>query len=957
MRYFYFFLFLMVAMRIHAQPTYSSHVNPFIGTAGFGHTFPGATTPFGMVQLSPDTRIDGSWEGCSGYHYSDTLLYGFSHTHLSGTGCSDYGDILLMPTYSGSHDRTQYASAFSHQYERAKAGYYSVEIIERSVQVELTATPRVGLHRYTFREGGKPAVVLDLTHRDKLLEGKIRQVDDRTIEGMRRSEAWARDQLVFFRIQFSQPIQKIEQQGEEKALFHFTADPKKPLLVKVSLSTVDTEGAKRNMDTELPGWDFDATVKQAQRAWDAELGKIHIKSSRPDDYAIFYTALYHTMIHPNVLNDVDGRYRGRDGQVHEAKGFQYYSVFSLWDTFRGAHPLYTLLDRRRTLDFIKTFLAQYEQAGRLPVWELWGNETDCMIGYHSVSVIADAVSKGIHDFDVQKAFEAMEKSATWPHLGLPEYMRRGFIAMDDEHEHVSKTLEYAYDDWCIAEMARWTKQPKATIERYQRRAQSYSQLFDPKTGFMRPMKNGDWLEPFDPREVNNNFTEGNSWQYSFFVPHDIWNWMQMLGGTKALETKLDGLFSADSKTTGREQVDISGLVGQYAHGNEPSHHIAYLYNCVHQPRKTQDLVRRLLTDFYKNTPDGLIGNEDCGQMSAWYVWSAMGFYPICPGKPEYAIGRPHFEEVEIRLENGKKFRILTENPDQPYIVKTELNGATYMASVMQHDALVAGGEWRVTMGTEASYFGAPSEACPITKMETAPFVPHVPTISLKIAKDKRQALAEIEGYTPQTSLYYTTDGSQPTAASPRYTRPLRLDSACTVRAIAIHTSGAASPVQEAHFTPKPNRWTIQIEGTYNRQYTAGGDDGVINGVRGSDNWRKGDWQGYQGQDVVWTIDLKEIRTENALFIGFLQDTRSWILMPTMVKVEGSEKGKTFVELGAMENKLPTSDMNVQIKNWEIPLKQIPCRYLRIRIKHYGKLPDWHPGAGEDAFFFVDEVGF
>src|SRR3989339_405132 len=571
-----FFLVEIVCFAQKEKIEYSKYVDSFIGTGGHGHTYPGAVVPFGMMQLSPDTRLD-SWDGCSGYHYSDSVIYGFTHTHLSGTGCSDYGDILLMPvTGSSTTDSKKYTASFSHKNEKAAAGYYSVKF-DNGIDVELSVSTRAGIHKYTFPDAKDAFVVLDLMHRDKVLESSLKIIDNRRISGMRRSEAWAKDQHVYFVAEFSQPFSKweIDENGNQKpmlkesnssaikACFHFDPLPEKQVMVRIGISSVSVEGAMKNLKMEINHWDFLKVKKEAAVLWNSELSKIEIKGATAEQMKIFYTALYHTMVVPNVNMDVDGRYRGMDNKIHKAEGFTYYTVFSLWDTFRAAHPLYTIIDRKRTLDFIKTFLVQYQQGGRLPVWELSSNETDCMIGYHSVSVIADAFMKGINDFDISLAFEAMKKSATWNHLGLPAYMEQGFIAVDDEHESVSKTLEYGYNDWCIAQVAK-SLGKKKDYKNFTIRSQAYKNLFDKETCYMRPRKNGNWITPFDPREVNNHYTEANSWQYSFFVPHDISGLIQLHGGTENFSTKLDQLFTEKNKTTGREQVDITGLVGQYA---------------------------------------------------------------------------------------------------------------------------------------------------------------------------------------------------------------------------------------------------------------------------------------------------------------------------------------------------------------------------------------------------------
>lgn len=573
---------------------YAQYVNPFIGTGGHGHTFPGATLPFGMVQLSPDTRVDGSWDGCSGYHYSDQVIYGFSHTHLNGTGVSDFGDILLMPTMENAQlDKAKYSSAFRHQNEKAYAGFYQVTLDKFNITARLTTTKRVGYHEYTFNKTGQANIILDLNHRDKLIVGEVRILNPTTIEVMRRSEAWATNQYIFARIEFSRPLKvtssrseitsKNTYSGESIALALSTSIKKgEKIGIKVALSPTSYDGAAKNMVTEGQSNDFDFIKNEAEKEWSKTLSKIEIETKNVDQRVIFYTALYHTMVQPNLAMDVDGKYRGRDNEIHIAEGFDYYSVFSLWDTFRAYHPLMTLIDKKRTADFINTFIQQYEQGGLLPVWELASNETYCMIGYHAVSVIADAMIKNIRGFDYQKAYEASKKSAMENHFGLEAYKRKGYISIEDEPESVSKTLEYSYDDWCIAQMA--LKLNK--IEDYQyfiKRSQGWKNLYHPSSGFLQARKNGSWLQPFDPREVNNNYTEGNSWQYSFFVPQDIEGLIAAHGGEHAFEKFLDDLFSAPEKTTGREQVDITGLIGQYAHGNEPSHHIAYLYNSVGKP--------------------------------------------------------------------------------------------------------------------------------------------------------------------------------------------------------------------------------------------------------------------------------------------------------------------------------------------------------------------------------------
>lgn len=948
---------LIINLTISAQSNYAQYVNPFIGTGGHGHTFPGATVPFGMVQLSPDTRIDGTWDGCSGYHQSDSIIYGFSHTHLSGTGCSDYGDIMLMPTYNQTGVIPKnYAANYTHNNEKASAGFYAVAL-NNGVNVELTSTTRVGMHKYVFTKNESKQVVLDLQHRDKLLEGSIKIVNDHTVEGIRRSEAWATNQTVFYRIEFSKPFSnKTILSGDNNdlsAIFNFDLKANEALFVKVALSNVSTDGAAKNMQAELPDFNFEKVKKDAETLWNKELAKIEVKTNDVDKLKIFYTALYHTMIQPNVNMDVDGMYRGMDNKIHKAEGFMYYSVFSLWDTFRAAHPLYTIIDRKRSLDFINTFLAHYQQGGRLPVWELASNETDCMIGYHSVSVIADATLKGINNYDTKLAFEAMKKSATWNHLGLPAYMNHGYLALEDEHESVSKTLEYAYDDWCIAQMAKLLNS-KDDYDNYMQRSQYWKNVFDVETNFMRPKKNGGWLKPFEPREVNNNFTEGNSWQYSFFVPQDINGLIEKMGGAQNFEAKLDKLFSTTSQTTGREQADITGLIGQYAHGNEPSHHMAYLYNYIGKPYKTQFMIHKICSEFYKAAPDGLIGNEDCGQMSAWYVLSSLGFYQVTPGTNLFMIGTPNFDEAKINLENGKSFTIKASNLSNAnyYIQSMKLNDKAFFDSYIDYAALINGGTISFEMGNTIGKIPFTIPQAEIIKNT----ITEVPTIEAASRIFKNKLLITIKSANPNYRIFYTTDGSKPTTKSTLYTSPFEIDKTTTIQAIALGEYNKLSFATSGTFNKMPHNWKINLHSKYNPQYTAGGDEGLIDGIRGDVNWRKGEWQGYQSQNFECVIDFDKKETINAISGGYLQDSRSWILMPTKVEYYVSDDNKKFKLIGTVDNTVKPEDNENKIAVFKLNLaKPIDAKFLKVKAYNFGALPSWHQGVGGDAFIFVDEI--
>jgi hypothetical protein len=706
--------------------------------------------------------------------------------------------------------------------------------------------------------------------------------------------------------------------GTELAL-SFSKQVKKgeKILVKVSLSPTSYEGAKLN-SSEINHWDFDKVKKEAETLWNKELSKIEITSEDKDKLAIFYTALYHTMMQPNIAQDLDGKYRGRDNQIHVAEGFDYYTVFSLWDTFRGAHPLYTLIDKKRTSDYINTFIKQYEQGGRLPVWELASNETDCMIGYHSVSVIADAMAKGITGFDYEKAFEASKASAMRDVLGLDAYKKNGFISMDDEHESVSKTLEYAYDDWCIAQMAKLLNKQE-DYQYFMKRSQNWKNIFDWETGFMRPKKNGGWDKPFDPREVNNNFTEGNSWQYSFFVPQDIEGMIQAYGGPAKFEAKLDEMFNAESKTTGREQVDVTGLIGQYAHGNEPSHHMAYLYNYVGKPEKTKEKVHYILNEFYKNTPDGLIGNEDCGQMSAWYVLSAMGIYQVTPGQPTWDINEP-FLDAKVSIEGNKPNYLHLPN-DRGILPQ---------------------------LGKEN-----------VDKPANQLIIP-VPAIQAESKAFKDKLEIELKSQNPNDVIYYleTIDGedySTMKRAFAPYLKPFKIEKTCEIQAY-VKTKEGQSKTISATFFKKPNNYSINIKSKYNPQYHAGGAEGLLDGILGTENWRKGDWQGYQSQDFEAVVDLQEVKEIAEVSARFLQDQRSWILMPTKADYYVSEDNVNFKFLGSVANTVAPKEEENTIVNFTFKTtKGQKARFIKVIAKNFGKLPEWHHGAGGDAFIFIDEI--
>ncbi|MGX5817547.1 GH92 family glycosyl hydrolase [Chitinophaga lutea] len=955
------------------QIDYTQKVNPFIGTGGHGHTYPGPSLPFGMVQLSPDTRLKG-WDGCSGYHYSDSLLYGFSHTHLSGTGIEDYCDVLLMPvTGKPSWNNAEYASPFSHQNEKAYAGFYSVLLDKYGVTASLTATQRVGLHKYEFPASAKEGhVLLDLYHRDIVNNSSLRVINDSTVVGMRRSTSWAKDQWLFFAMKFSRPMQSrhvalddqdkgaLEKAEGRNIKAYFTFDVQQPLYVKVAISGVSEEGALKNLDTEMPGFDFDGTLAAAKAAWNKELGKIEVKGGTPDQQTIFYSALYHACLNPNLYMDVDGQYRGTDLKVHQAEGFTNYSVFSLWDTHRALHPLMTLINRARTNDWINTFLVQYKYGGMLPVWELSGNETFCMIGYHSVPVIADAWQKGIRGYDGKYALEAMRSYAEGARFGMQDYIRQGYLSMDTQPESVSRTLEYSYDDWCIAQMAKMLGQTDV-YDQYMRRAQSYKNVYDASTGFMRGKIGGRWMSPFDPTEVNNFYTEANAWQYSFAVPQDVSGLIRLHGGKVAFTRKLNELFSTEDKLSGRHQSDITGLIGQYAHGNEPSHHIAYLFNYIGQPWRTQQLVHQVMNTLYHNAPDGLSGNEDCGQMSAWYVMSAMGIYPVTPGDGRYALGTPTFDEVILHFEDGKSFTIKARNlsPKNFYVQGVSVNGKPQAHSWIDHSTITAGGNMEFTLGAQPNKTWASTDATsPRSSIDEQRIVAVPYAVS---ASDRFKSSMQVTLHTtdPKHTIFYTLDGSAPVSGktlSPNakaYKGPITLTATTQLQAVA-RDGQAFSQIMQTPFYRIPTDKTIQVLSKIHPQFTAGGPDGLIDGIRGKDDFRLGAWQSHYPGNLEAIVDLKAPRQLHQLGLSVLQDLGVWIWYPTQVEFFTSADGQTFTSAGVVKNTFSDREYGSFTQVLSLPVNT-KARYIKVVATTHGTIPDWHPGKGEPCHIFADEI--
>ena len=731
-------LFIVPAMAQTPAQKLTSYVNPFIGTGAVasslsGNNYPGATVPFGMVQLSPDTRDTPDWSAACGYDYNDNTIAGFSHTHLSGTGVAELFDVLMMPitgeikTRAGnpSQPGSGYRSRFSHQDESARPGYYSVFLQDHKTKVELTATEHAGFHRYTFPQNSKAYVVIDLDHSLKkpdwncrIVNAQFRQVNDHTIEGYRMITGWAKLRKVYFHIEFSKPIksndfvdggteyfnQKVINGTDLRAILNFDTNDSSPLLAKVGLSAVSIENAKSNLTAEIPAWDFDKKVQQADEKWERELSKIRVEGIEKRKQ-IFYTSLYHALLQPNNIADVSGEYMAADYTVRKADDKTHFSTFSLWDTYRGAHPLYTLIQPERSGQFVNSMLRQYETYGYLPVWQLWGQENYCMIGNHSIPVIADAIFKGIPGFDINKAYEAVRNSSLIDHVNSPFsiWEKYGYMPENKQSQSVSITLEMAYDDWCVAQIA--NKLGKADdYQRFMKRSAYYKNLYDKQRGFFRAKDDqGKWVEPFNPLKYGANggnpFTEGNAWQYFWYVPQNVYDLISLVGGDKAFTNKLDTFFTLEAKPD-EVNGNASGFIGQYAHGNEPSHHVSYLYNYAGQPWKAQYYTSKITNELYNTSHSGYAGNDDCGEMSAWYVLSSMGFYPVNPASGVYAIGSPAFSESRISLSAKTTFVIKAFNvsPKNIYIQSAKFNGKPFTRTYITHGDIYSGGILEFVMG-------------------------------------------------------------------------------------------------------------------------------------------------------------------------------------------------------------------------------------------------------------------
>ncbi|MEY2649482.1 MAG: hypothetical protein RL608_156 [Bacteroidota bacterium] len=904
---------LCAAIAVSAQISVAD-IDPFIGTGGHGHTHPSATAPFGMVQIGPDTRREG-WDGCSGYHYSDTTVWGFSHTHLSGTGVGDYGDFLFKPWGQAFEDAPV---AFKKSSESASAGYYGVTLAD-GTRAEFTAAERGGYHRYRFGQGQPAVAWIDLNYRDRVLRAKVIQFGE-TLILQRVSQGWAREQHAYLAIKLPQGT-RVEVLDSLHVLLKFATSN---VEFAVGFSGTGPEGASSNLAATLADApSFDRCAARSRASWQAELDRAQVAGGSATDRRIYATALYHAFSVPNLWSDADGRYRGMDGKIHHDTDHQHYTVFSLWDTYRSAHPLYALVQPERTNDFIESMLDMFDQSGRLPVWELAGNETNCMIGYHSVSVLADAHAKG-YSVDGARMLNAMVATANTPVFGLPAYTTNGYLSIQDESESVSKTLEYSYDDATIA----WTAQrlgDLGTAEQFWRRSQGWVSLLDPATGLMRPRDNGDFMARYEPREVNNHFTEANAWQYSFAPVHDLKRWTGLLRAQgRSLEGQLDALFAAPSATVGRDQADITGLIGQYAHGNEPSHHIAWLYSATPRADKGHKRIREILATMYSDRPDGYQGNEDCGQMSAWYVMSSWGIYPLVPGEARYAVGPMLWDRVALRAQGVHTDFVRAGNG--PYFSSLGLPTGQVSRGFLDHSELLR--------STRISMYHADSPSALMPYENTA----HGLT-SVVLPAPRIQVPRRFEGKTTAT-----IDG-----ATQSITTSQKLEAG---DGLTQHRSIAAT-------TKKPNAWTARlVQGVPNPQYRPG-DASLVDGVFGDVDWRKGEWTGVQGEDVV--INLEHPKAISArrieVEVSLLKDIKSWIALPKSVELSlvfsnGTvETRQLYFEEALSEQ--PSAVVR-KTSGFTAP-KRAKLQSVRVKLVNPGVLPSWHPGAGGETFVFVDEL--
>ncbi|HMS28435.1 MAG TPA: GH92 family glycosyl hydrolase [Saprospiraceae bacterium] len=940
----------------------SAQVTPYvdtkIGTDAHGHTFPGAAWPFGMVQCSPDTRLEG-WDGCSAYHQSDSIVYGFSHTHLSGTGVPDYADVLIMPgvgkaVFNNGSDGTEgYRSPFDKSTEQCQAGYYRCLLTKPDIEVELTVTPRTGIQQYTFKNSEQGWIIIDLSHRDKLVAHNLNIYNSGEIGGSRISRAWAKEQHVYFRTKLSLPILRHEfNEDSSKVILYFDLKGKRKLVLQTAISAVDEVGAKKNLDKEWINFRFETARKAAVSKWEEMLQRVSIKDQSENNKKIFYTSLYHCLMAPCLFQDVDNRFRGMDMKIHTGSAdAPRYTVFSLWDTYRAAHPLYQLLYPEYNKAFVISMLGMSEEVGRLPVWELSANETFCMIGSHSIPVIANALIHGREDYtevQIQRLYKACKKTLFENNFCGQENFRNGMLSAENEGESVSKTIENSLDYRALAVIAEIAGASEDEVIRANTFSLNYKNLFNPLSGFFQARLNQKFVSAFVPEEVNQHYTEANAWQYLFGAHHDIKGIMDLFGGEKMTERKLDSLFGRSSTMSGRDQSDITGLIGQYAHGNEPSHHVAYLYNFTGKPAKTQTLCKKIMTELYTSAADGLCGNEDCGQMSAWYVFSSMGFYPVNPLEKKYILGFPIFDEFWIKIPDKKPihFKKLKEQGNN-YLSVCKVNGYSTNSCLS------------INFGDEIVYeMGNDEKAIKISPCIPGSIHPHrfifAPMVFLgnQVFEDSTLVSFRAMGQSEPTEIKYRLNSIQAEEKIARTPFVIKEASDIYFRNC-IRGTENCSALLKAVFKPLPNGVELKLNTAYANHYSAGGEVALIDGMQGSLDFHDGYWQGYQGSNVEIELKLDTSMHFKKCFVRCLQNQRAWIFLPASVDFRSSVSG-SISSWKSVGNPHSQQTEQAFVHEFEIPI-DAGVRLLELKLNSIGQVPSWHVGAGDKPWIFVDEI--
>ena len=984
------------------QPDHGLHaidyVNPMIGTGGIGHTFPGATIPFGMIQLSPSNDFK-DWNWCSGYHYSDSILKGFAHNHISGPGLAGLGDILFMPgsgkvlTEPGSEEDPDsgYRSRFSHDHETALPGYYAVHLDDYNIDVELTCTARVGFHRYTFLNKGPAYIIIDPTHRimESLYETEIEYVGDSEIRGYKYSDGEAGLRKVYFHAVFSEPFSSkgIIADGraagsekarsvETKAYVVYDCDSVLVVSVKVGLSFVSYQGAKLNLETEADGLEFYEAREKAYETWNNVLKRIEVKSDNEDYLKNFYTAVYHAFQSPNIISDTDGKYFV-EGKIYNSDIPQY-SRYSTWDTYRALHPLFTLIEHSRNAEFVNSLASRHSQAGvELPVWELCGHDNVCMLGYSPASVMAEAIVKDLPGIDIEKAYNAMRAAAfnadkVSPNSGvsgIDEYIQTGFVPAEIK-QSVSKTTEYGYHDWAIAMVARKLGRTE-DYKLFRNRSYGFKRLFNSEKSYIWPMSGtGEW-EDIDMTvwdELITHYISGNIWGYSSYAPHAMPELIKLYGGHSSYAEWLDGVVSDSSEIGGSQHVDISGFIGKYGHGDEPSHQMAYLYNYAGQPWKTQELVSRVLETMYKPTVDGLVNNDDLGQMSAWYIFSSLGFYPVSPVDEEYIIGAPLFDKAQIRLSNGNSFVVLAANQSarNKYIKWVKLNGTKLKSSYITHDEIMKGGilEFRMSAKPNKSWAVKTENLPGFSNFDpgelggaTATFTPFERDRS-NVSEGQRVII--LESNNRNSEIHYTLDGSSPDTGAAVFDNKIIINSSGTLRARA-YSEGLKPGIEfskEYYITDslylEPG-YPILLMETEPKGYGEGRPGLILDRELGSEDFGDGKWIAFDGSDMVAIIDFGKPVNLNNIMVGCLTGTISWIFPPSGIELSVSDNNKDYSKVAKKDLEVLTEHTGPLVGRYKISFKPQYNRYLKIHLLNYGPMPYWHGAAGKKPWVFVDEI--